>query len=455
MSNSSAHSMTEGNPLKLILKFALPLLLGNIFQQTYNVVDAAIVGQTLGDKALAGVGASSSVQFFILGFCIGLCAGFAVPVAQRFGAGDMGSLRRYVFHSLLLVVFFSVLLTLVCALGCHSILRLLRTPGDIYDNAYIYLFVIFCGIPFTLLYNTAAGFLRSVGDSRTPFIFLAISTVANIGLDIYCITILKLGVFGAAIATVASQASSGVLCLIYIIIKMRFIIPKKEDLVVKGSYFTTLLGMGLPMGMQYSITAVGSMVMQSANNSLGSIYVSGFTAGMKIKQFAMCPFDAIATAVATFCSQNYGAGNISRIRKGVRIGLITTVSYGILAGALMFFFGRTASLLFVSRDSTAVLDASARYLGALGLFFWSLGILSICRMVVQSLGFSLITIFSGFSEMVARILMSIFAVPVFGYAAICFTDQVAWLSGCVYIVPVYLFCINKIERMLRSEAEHS
>lgn len=442
--------MTEGNPLKLILKFALPLLLGNVFQQTYNIVDAAIVGQTLGDKALAGVGASSSVQFFILGFCIGLCAGFAVPVAQRFGAGDMRSLRRYVFHSGLLVIFFSILLTLCCALNCHNILRLLRTPDDIYENAYIYLFVIFCGIPFTLLYNTAAGFLRSVGDSRTPFIFLAISTVANIGLDIYCITILRLGVFGAAIATVASQASSGILCLIYIVVKMRFLIPKKEDLLVKTSYFASLLGMGLPMGMQYSITAIGSMVMQSANNSLGSIYVSGFTAGMKIKQFAMCPFDAIATAVATFCSQNYGAGNISRIRKGVRIGLITTVSYGILAGTLMFFFGRTASLLFVSRDSAAVLDASASYLRALGLFFWSLGILSICRMVVQSLGYSMITIFSGFSEMVARILMSIFAVPVFGYAAICFTDQTAWLSGCLYIVPVYCLCINKIDKIIRN-----
>lgn len=447
--------MTEGDPLKLILKFAFPLLLGNLFQQTYNIVDAAIVGQTLGDKALAGVGASSSVQFLILGFCIGLCAGFAVPVAQRFGAGDMRSLRRYVFHSALLIIFFSVILTFFCTLGCNNILRLLRTPEDIYENAYTYLFVLFCGIPFTLLYNTAAGFLRSVGDSRTPFFFLAISTVANIGLDLFCITVLKWGVFGAAIATVASQATSGILCLIYMVVKMRFTIPKKEDLVIKGSYFSSLLNMGIPMGMQYSITAIGSMVMQSANNSLGSVYVSGFTAGMKIKQFTMCPFDALATAVATFCSQNYGAGNVARIRKGVWIGLITTVSYGIFAGVFMFFFGRTASLLFVSRDSTAVLDASAKYLRALGLFYWALGILGVCRMVTQGLGYSLLTIFSGFTEMVARILMSLFAVPVFGYDAICFTDQSAWLSACFYILPVCFITINRIEKLLRSKAEQS
>ncbi|MCR4589651.1 MAG: MATE family efflux transporter [Lachnospiraceae bacterium] len=447
--------MTEGDPLKLILQFAFPLLLGNLFQQTYNIVDAAIVGQALGAKALAGVGASSSVQFLIMGFCIGLCAGFAVPVAQRFGAGDMKSLRRYVFHGTLLVIIFSVVLTLACTLACNNILRILRTPEDIYDNAYIYLFVLFCGIPFTLLYNTAAGFLRSVGDSRTPFIFLAVSTVANIGLDLYCITVLKWGIFGAAIATVASQATSGILCLIYILVKMRFIIPKTEDLLIKGSYFATLLNMGLPMGMQYSITAIGSMVMQSANNSLGSVYVSGFTAGMKIKQFTMCPFDALATAAATFCSQNYGAGNVLRIKKGLKIGLILAVSYGIFAGLLLILFGRPASMLFVSRDSTAVLDASAKYLRALGFFYWSLGILGVTRMVTQGLGFSMLTILSGFTEMVARILMSLFAVPAFGYDAIVFTDQSAWLSACFYIVPVCLFCINRIEKLLRMKAEQS
>lgn len=440
--------MTYGNPLALILQFAFPLLLGNLFQQTYNIVDAAIVGQFLGANALAGVGASSSVQFLILGFCIGICAGFSIPIAQRFGAGDMRSLKKYIFHSAILTVLFAIVLTISCALLCHGILKVLRTPEDIYSDAYIYLLVIFLGIPFTFLYNMTAGILRAVGDSRTPFIFLAVSTVANIGLDIFCITVLRWGCMGAAIATVTSQAVSGILCLIFIIKKMKFLIPEKEDIHLRSSYIASLLSMGLPMGMQYSITAIGSMVMQSANNSLGSVYVSGFTAGMKIKQFTMCPFDALSTAVSTFCGQNYGAGNVQRIRQGVRLGIFIGVLYGIFAGLILIFFGRPMSMLFVSADSTAVLDASARYLSALGLFYWSLGILNVSRMSTQGLGFSHLTIFSGVTEMIARILMSIFAVPVFGYSAICFTDQSAWLSACLYIVPTCFICIKKIERRL-------
>lgn len=450
MTKSSTKNMTEGNPLLLIMQFAFPLLLGNLFQQTYNVVDAAIVGRILGANALAGVGASSSVQFLILGFCIGICAGFSVPVAQRFGAGDTRSLRRFIFHSVILIVFLSVFLTLICCLLCKGILNILHTPGDIYSDAYAYLFVIFLGIPFTLLYNITAGVLRAVGDSRTPFIFLALSTAFNIGLDLFCIIVLKWGVAGAALATVASQAISGILCLIFILKKMTFILPEKDDCVLKLSYILNLLSMGLPMGMQYSITAIGSMFMQSANNSLGSVYVSGFTAAMKIKQFTMCPFDALATAVSTFAGQNYGAGNVKRIRDGVKIGVIVGIIYGILAGIVNIFFGRTLSLLFISADSAAILDAAARYLRALGFFYWALGILNVCRMSVQGLGFSALTIFSGFTEMVARILMSVFAVPAFGYAAICFTDQSAWLSACFYIVPTCIYCINKIDHILNS-----
>lgn len=446
---TTTKSMTEGNPLRLILQFAFPLLLGNLFQQTYNIVDAAIVGQFLGPNALAGVGASSSVQFLILGFCIGVCAGFAIPIAQRFGAGDMKSLKKYVFHSVFLTGIFAVVLTIVCCILCNNILRLLRTPEDIYANAYIYLLVIFIGIPFTLLYNLTAGILRAVGDSRTPFIFLAVSTVANIGLDIFCITVLHWGCMGAAIATVASQAVSGILCLIFIIGKMKFLLPTKYDKRIQGGYIFSLLGMGLPMGMQYSITAIGSMVMQSANNALGSVYVSGFTAGMKIKQFTMCPFDALATAVSTFCGQNYGAGDVPRIRKGVFLGLAIAVLYGIFAGLILIFFGRPMSLLFVSADSSAVLDASAQYLRAMGFFYWSLGILGVARMCTQGLGYSNLTIASGAIEMVARIIMSLFVVPIYGYTAICYTDQSAWFSACLYIVPVCFLCIRRIEKQLK------
>ena len=452
MAGSGTGNMTEGNPLVLILKFTLPLLMGNLFQQAYNVADAVIVGQVLGAKALAGVGASSSVQFLILGFCIGLCGGFSIPVAQSFGAKDRSSLRKYIFHSFLIVGILSLVITLLCVFICDNILMLLRTPDDIYNEAYIYLMVIFIGIPFTLLYNITAGILRAVGDSRDPFMFLAVSTVLNIGLDLVFILVLKLGVAGAGIATVASQALSGFLCLIFIIKKDRFLLPRKEEMAVRGRYIKTLFGMGLPMGMQYSITAVGSMVMQSANNSLGSIYVSAFTAGTKIKQFTICPVDALATAVSTYAGQNYGSGNVQRIRKGYRISILISMIYAAIAGVLLILFGRSLSSFFVGSASDAILDSAARYLRAIGLFLWALGILNVSRLTVQGLGFSSLTILSGVSEMAARILMSILAVPVFGYSAICFTDQSAWLAACFYIVPLCFICINKVDRQLKVQA---
>lgn len=306
-----AKSMTEGNPLKLILQFALPLLAGNIFQQTYNIVDAAIVGRYLGTKALAAIGASASVQFLVMGFCIGICCGFGIPIAQRFGAKDYGNMRSCIFHAGFLVVIAAVVLTVTCSLLCPQILHLLSTPDDIYGDAYYYLLVLFLGIPFSLLYNLLSGILRAVGDSKTPFMFLVFSTILNIVLDLFCIIVLKWGCAGAAIATITAQAVSGILCLFYIWRHFPILKLSGGDCRIKGSMVQLLLVMGVPMGLQYSITAIGSMVMQSANNGLGSVYVSGLTAGMRIKQFAMCPFDAIATAVSTFAARIWGRQNLT------------------------------------------------------------------------------------------------------------------------------------------------
>lgn len=441
-------SMTEGNPWKLILRFALPLLLGNLLQQTYNIVDAAIVGKYLGPDALASVGASSSVQFLVLGFCIGVCCGFGIPIAQRFGAGDYSLMRNLIFQSAVCTTVLAIVLTVLCSVFCPQILHLLSTPDNIFKGAYAYLFLIFLGIPFNLIYNLQAAILRAVGDSKTPFLFLAVSTVLNIILDLLCILVLHLGCAGAAIATVLAQAISGLLCLIYILKKCPDLKLSKADCRIHSSGISLLLGMGLPMGLQYSITAIGSMVMQSANNGLGSIYVSGFTAGMKIKQFAMCPFDAIATAVSTFCGQNLGAGKLDRVRGGLKRGVFLGVLYGLLAGLILIFAGRTLSLLFLSKGDVAVLDASAKYLRCMGFFFWSLGILNVFRMTTQSIGFSGRAILSGTLEMIARIAVSTVFVPLFGYTAICFADQAAWLSACFYIVPTCLACLRIAEKRL-------
>ena len=443
-------SMTEGRPLKLILSFALPLLAGNIFQQLYNLVDAAIVGKTLGTEALASVGASSSVQFLVLGFCIGICGGFSIPIAQCFGAKDMRGVRSYIFHGAALTVIFALVITSLCAIFCRQILYLLRTPQQIFDGAYAYLFVLFLGIPCTLLYNLLAGILRAIGDSRTPFLFLAFSTVLNIFLDFFCILVLGWGCAGASIATVTSQGVSGLLCLIYMLKKYDNLHLTAVDRVWDSHRAKMAIIMGVPMGLQYSITAIGSMIMQSANNSLGTVYVSGFTAGLKIKQFAMCPFDALSTGVSTFASQNYGAKRPDRIRQGIAQGMAVGILYGVAIGAVLIFFGRGLCTLLVATDSansSEVLDAAGKYLRCLGFFYWDLGILNVCRMSMQGLGFSGRTILSGTIEMLARSVVSIFFVPIYGFNAICFADQAAWFTSSIYVAVGVLWCIKRVEKM--------
>ena len=439
-----SNSMTQGNPLKVMLQFAFPLLIGNLLQQTYNIIDAAIVGQSLGAQALASVGASTSVQFLVLGFCMGSCTGFGIPVAKYFGAGDLKHMKNIIFNGAVLTAVIAVIITVLCTLLCPWILQVLSVQSDIYANAYSYLMIIFLGLPFTLLYNYLSSILRAVGDSRTPFLFLAFSAVLNIFLDLFFILVAGWGCAGAAFATIAAQAISGILCLIVIIRRMEVLWLSKENRIVRGDSITELLQMGLPTGLQFSITAIGSMVMQSANNGLGGDYVSAFTAGAKLKQFTMCPFDAIATSVSVFCSQNYGAGKIDRIHKGLRQGIAVGVGYGLFAGLILIFAGRPLSMIFVSKDASGVLDASAKYLRCMGYFYWSLGILNVTRMVTQGLGHSGRAFFSGVMEMIARTIVSLGFVEAFGYTAICFADQTAWIAACCYIAPTCLYCLKKI-----------
>lgn len=446
-------SMTRGNPLKLMLQFALPLLIGNLLQQTYNIIDAAIVGQVLGADALASVGATSSVQFLVLGFCIGCCTGFGVPIAKYFGAEKIKMMKDYIFNGAVITVGIAIVMTTLCALLCPQILHILSVPDNIYDDTYAYLLVIFLGIPFTLLYNYLSSILRSVGDSKTPFLFLAFSAVLNIFLDLFCIIVLKWGCAGAAIATITSQAISGILCFIVIAYKMEILWLAKENRQIKKGAIKELIVMGMPTGLQFSITAIGSMVMQSANNGLGSVYVSGFTAGMRIKMFALCPFDAISTAASVFCSQNYGAGQPKRIRQGFSQALIMAVAYGVVGGLVLVIFGRPLSLIFVSAKEVAVLDVSGKYLRYIGCFFWTLGFLNVCRMVTQGLGYAGRAVLSGVTEMIGRTLISLGFVGAFGFTAICCADQAAWILASCYIVPMCLFCMKKSTKKLERYKE--
>ncbi len=439
-------SMTEGRPLRLIFEFALPLLVGNLLQQLYNVIDAAIVGRALGSDALGAVGASSSVQFLVLGFCIGICCGFGIPLAASFGEGNMKKMRGYIFNSLVLTAMFAVVITAACAFFCKRILVILSAPEDIFADAYIYLLIIFLGIPFNLLYNILAAVLRAAGDSVTPFVFLAVSAVTNIILDVVFIILFGWGCAGAAAATVTAQGISGLLCAVFVKKRLPELVPSAEDRRINRYYAKNLVFSGIPMGLQYSITAIGSMVMQSANNGLGSIYVSGFTAGMRIKQFIMCPFDAVATAVSVFCGQNLGAGKTERIRKGILSGIAAVVIYGIAAGMILIFGGRVLSMIFIDPSDTVVLDAAGKYLRCLGFFYWALGTLCVCRMSTQGLGYSGRAVLSGAAEMAARIFVSLVFVKSLGFDAICWADQSAWVCACLYIVPMCFHCVRKAER---------
>ncbi len=445
-------SMINGSPLKSMLRFATALYDWKSLQQTYNIIDAAIVGQALGADALASVGASSSVQFLVLGFCMGITAGFGIPVAKFFGSGNYQKMKNYVYNGAVLTAGTAAIVTTACALLCHWILNILSVQPDIYKNAYAYLLVIFLGLPFTLMYNYLSSILRSVGDSRTPFLFLAFSAVFNIFLDLFCIIVLGWDVQVQPLQQLLHRLSAELPVLSILQRKKEILWLPTERRKGSSRQSTELLTMGLPTGLQYSITAIGSMVMQSANNGLGSIYVSGFTAGMRIKQFAMCPFDAIGTAVSVFCSQNLGAGQYDRIKKGLGEGIAAGVGYGLLAGILMIFGGRTLSMIFVSRDAVEVLDASAKYLRCMGYFFWTLGILNITRMTTQGLGYSSRAFFSGVTEMIARTIVSIGFVGTFGFTAICFADQTAWVTACCYIAPTCFYCVKKVSREEKERA---
>lgn len=292
--------MTEGKALPLIFNFTLPLLLGNLLQQTYSLVDAAIVGKFLGIHALASVGASTSVVFLILGFCNGCCGGFSIPVAQKFGARDYTTMRRYVAVSLQLSAVMSVVLAVVTSIFCADILRMMSTPEVIFEGAYYYLLVTFIGIPCTFFYNLLSSVIRALGDSKTPFWFLLLSTVLNILLDLFCILVLDWGVAGAAIATLISQGVSAGLCYMYMMRRFEILKTTPAERKYNGALAKRLMYIGVPMGLQFSITAIGSIMLQSANNALGTACVAAFTAAMRIKMVFLCALESLGMAMATY-----------------------------------------------------------------------------------------------------------------------------------------------------------
>ena len=453
MAKGATKDMTEGPPLKLILGFFIPMLFGLLFQQLYNMADTIIVGKFLGVKALAAVGSTGSINFMIIGFCLGVCSGFAIPVAQKFGEKNMKALRRFVANSGWLAAIFAVVMTFAVCIFCRDILVLMQTPEDIIEGAYSYIFVIFLGIPATYLYNLLSCTIRSLGDSTTPLIFLVFSSVVNVLLDLFTILVLDMGVAGAGWATITAQAVSGILCLIYMRRKCTILKMDEEEWKPDRHYMKILCNMGIPMGLQYSITAIGSVILQTSVNSLGSMAVASVTAGSKISMFFCCPFDALGSTMATYGGQNVGARKLDRIDKGLKAGTLIGCIYAVAAFAVLLFMGQWVALMFVDPGETEILKNTQLFLIANSLFFIPLLGVNVVRFMIQGLGYPRLAILAGVCEMAARSFVGFCLVPLFGYLAVCIANPVAWIAADLFLIPAYRYVMKSLGRMFYGKAK--
>ena len=443
--------LTQGSPVRLILGFAVPLLAGMLFQQLYNFVDTMIVGRFLGVTALAGVGATGSINFLVLGFCMGVCSGFAIPVAQRFGAKEESRMREFVANGVWVSALFATVITVLTVAYCRDILTAMHTPEDCFEEAYRYIVVIFAGIPFTILYNLLSGFLRSLGDSKTPLFFLILSSVLNVGLDLALILIFRLGVLGASLATVISQAISGLLCLVWIALKFPILHISRDEWRLRSKRVRELCAYGVPMGLQYSITAIGSVILQVAVNSLGSLAVAAATAGGKVLGFLACPFDALGSTMATYGAQNVGASRYDRLNRGLFAASAMGFVYSVAAFLIAWCFGPNLTRLFVTGEgSAALIDLAQQYMVINVIFYPMLTLVNVVRFMIQGMGFSAFAILAGVMEMFARSAAGLLLVPVWGFPGAALGGPLAWVFADVFLVPVYFKC----RRTLMTRAHH-
>ncbi|MGM0523795.1 MAG: MATE family efflux transporter [Bacillota bacterium] len=438
--------MTSGNPLKLIVLFSLPMLLGNVFQQFYSMADTFIVSQTLGMDALAAVGSVGSIMFLILGLAIGLTAGLAVITAQRFGKKDEKALRRSLGVSLIIVIAISIILTIVATLNTRNILELMQTPPEIIDDAYDYLVVIFAGIGATVMFNYLSNVLRAIGDSRTPLLFLIVTSVLNIILDYAFILGLDMNVAGAGYATVISQLIASILCLIYIKKRVRILRIKKSDWTKDWAEYKEHLRIGLPYGFQYSIIAIGAVAIQITLNQLGALSVAAYTASIKIEQLLTMPLQTMGVAMSTYVAQNFGAGEFNRIKQGIKSGMSITLVYAASIGIILLFFGRFLAGFFVEDGNVEVLALSERFFTIQWPFYMLLALVLVLRPSIQGLGNSFVPTVAGVLELVARVIGALVLSEYFGFSGAVMSNPLAWFAATVPLVVSVYYTLKILEK---------
>lgn len=434
--------MTTGNPMKIIFNFTLPIFIGNVFQQFYNMADAVIVGKFVGNNALAAVGSTGTIMFLIYGFVVGMTAGFTVLTAQKFGAGDMPAMRRTVAGASFLSLLVGLVLTAAFMAFMKPWLTLMHTPEDIFADAYAYIMIISAGILAQMLYNLLASILRALGNSRVPLYFLILSALLNIVLDLVFIIVFHMGAAGAAAATVISQGVSGALCLVYIVKKVPLLHMTREDWKLSGALLGTQIRIGIPMALQYSITAVGTMMVQASLNILGSTLVAAYTAAGKIEQIVTQAYVAMGTTMATYGAQNMGAGNISRIRQGFKASTVIGVVYAVVSAALVMTVGKYMTYLFVSEDVALIMDSVNTYLVCAGIFFIPLAIVNIYRNGIQGLGYGLLPMMAGVAELAGRGVVAVIAARQKSYLGVCLASPAAWVLAALLLIGMYYYVVK-------------
>ena len=434
--------MTSGKPMKIIINFTLPIFIGNVFQQFYNMADAVIVGKFVGTGALAAVGSTGTIMFLIYGFVVGMTAGFTVLTAQKFGAGDMYAMRRTVAGASILSLIIGAVLTAAFMILMKPWLTVMNTPEDIFADAYAYIMIISGGILAQMLYNLLASILRALGNSKVPLYFLILSALLNIVLDLVLIIVFHMGAAGAAVATVISQGVSGLLSLVYIIKKVPMLRMSREDWHPSGMLLKTQIRIGIPMALQYSITAIGTMMVQSSLNILGSTLVAAYTAAGKIEQVVTQAYVAMGTTMATYGAQNMGAGNVPRIRQGFKACTVIGIVYAVVSAALVMTVGKYMTYLFVSEDVGVIMDSVNIYLWCVGIFFIPLAVVNIYRNGIQGLGYGLLPMMAGVAELVGRGVVAVIAAGRKSYLGVCLASPAAWVLASVLLIAMYYYIVK-------------
>ena len=450
---SAQSDMTSGSPMKIILWFTLPIFIGNVFQQFYNMADAVIVGKFVGNNALAAVGSTGTIMFLINGFVIGMTAGFTVLTAQKFGAGDERGIRKSVTGAAWLSLIVGLILTAAFMVFMKPLLTLMNTPADIFDDAYAYIMIISGGILAQMLYNLLASILRALGNSRVPLYFLILSAVLNIVLDLVFVIVFQMGAAGAAVATIISQGVSGLLCLVYIGKKVQLLRMTKEDWKPQTTLLSAQLKVGIPMALQYSITAIGTMMVQSSLNILGSTLVAAYTAAGKIEQVVTQAYIAMGTTMATYGAQNMGAGDVPRIRQGFKACTIIGIVYSFIAAAFVMTAGKYMTYLFVSEDVGTIMNSVDIYLKCVGIFFIPLAVVNIYRNGIQGLGYGLLPMTAGIAELIGRGVVAVIAAGQRSYLGVCLASPAAWILAGGLLIVMYNYIMNHdIKKIFRGSA---